>query len=98
MYTISEMAGLGHSTVMAIVNEVTSAIVSCLWKECVSVHMPKTKNKFKEKILDKFPFSWSAVDGCHIPMRCQPGGANARKEYHNFKNFYSVILMVLVDA
>ncbi len=103
MYTISEMVGLGRSTVTTIVNEVTSAIVSCLWKECVSVHMPKTENEFKEKLLDmeelwQFPFSWAAVDGCHIPMKCPPGGANARKEYHNFKNFYSIILMALVDA
>ena len=103
LYSIAEMAGLGRSTVTTIVNEVTEAIVKCLWTECISVHMPKTENEFKEKILDmeelwQFPFSWAAVDGCHIPIKCPPGGANARKEYHNFKNFYSIILMALVDA
>ena len=65
--------------------------------------MPKTDNEFRDKILDmeelwQFPFSWAAVDGCDIPMKCPPGGANAKKEYHNFKSFYSVILMALVDA
>ena len=58
------MAGLGRSTVTTIVNEVTEAIVTCLWAECISVHMPKTDNEFKEEILDmeelwQFPFSWA---------------------------------------
>ena len=26
------------------------------------------------------------------------GGAEAQKEYHNFKNFYSVVAMALVDS
>ena len=103
MYSIAEMVGLGHSTVTTIVNEVTEAIVSCLWTDCVSVHMPKTEDEFKEKILDmeelwQFPFGWAAVDGCHIPVKCPPGGSEARKEYHNFKIFYSIVLMALVDA
>ena len=32
-------------------------------------------------------FQWCAVDGCHIPIKCPPGGPGASKEYHNFKNF-----------
>ena len=102
-YSIAEMVGLGRSTVTTIVNEVIEAIVSCLWTDCVSVHMPKTEDEFKEKILYmeelwQFPFSWAAVDGCHIPVKCPPGGSEARKEYHNFKKFYSIVLMALVDA
>lgn len=46
----------------------------------------------------QFPFSWAAVDGCHIPIKCPPGGLEACREYHNFKNFYSIVLMGLVDA
>jgi hypothetical protein len=34
-----------------------------------------------------------AIDGCHIPNKCPPGGKNACKEYHNYKNFFSVVLM-----
>ncbi len=48
--------------------------------------------------LCQFPYSWGAVDGCHIPIKCPPGGAEACKEYHNFKNFYSIVLMSIVDA
>ena len=95
------MIGIGRLTVTTIVNEVTAAIVSFLWRECVSVHMPETDNEFRDKILDMeelWQFSWVAVDGCHIPMKCPPGSANAKKEYHNFKSFCSVILMALLDA
>eukprot|EP00112_Aurelia_sp_Birch-Aquarium-sp1_P010870 Seg2301.2 transcript_id=Seg2301.2/GoldUCD/mRNA.D3Y31 product="Protein ALP1-like" protein_id=Seg2301.2/GoldUCD/D3Y31 len=103
IYTIAEMVGLGQSTVTTIINEVNKAIVKYMWTECVSSHMPATEEQFKEKILDmeelwQFPFSWAAVDGCHIPIKCPPGGNEACKEFHNFKNFFSVVLMPLVDA
>ena len=97
------MTGLGVSTVCTIANEVAVAIVSNMWEQSVNRHMPKSEEDFKKKILDmdelwQFPFSWSAIDGCHIPIRCPTGGAEARKEYHNFKNFYSVVAMALVDS
>ena len=46
----------------------------------------------------QFPCCWTAIDGCHIPMKCPPGGLQACKEYHNFKNFYSIVLMAMVDS
>ncbi len=103
LYSIAEMVGLARSTVRKIVDEVNNVLVSSLWGEFVSCHMPKIEEDFKNKILDmeelwQFPCSWAAVDGCHIPIKCPPGGPNSRKEYHNFKNFYSIILMTLVDA
>ena len=42
--------------------------------------------------------TFSAVDGCHIPIKSPAGGRRSDKEYHNFKNFYSIILMAMVDA
>ena len=77
--------------------------VDHLWSECVSSHMPKTQDDFKKKMLDmdefwQFPCCWAAIDGCHIPIKCPPGGLEACKEYHNFKNFYSIVLMGLVDS
>ena len=79
------------------------AIVNNLWEEHVSRHFPKDEGQFKEKILDmeerwQFPCCWAAVDGCHIPIKCPDGGLAASKEFHNFKNFYSIVLMALVDA
>ena len=103
LYTIAEMAGIGVSTTSMIVSEVCQAIVECMWDANVNKLLPKTDNDFKEKILDteelwQFPCSWAAVDGCHIPIKCPPGGQESCKEYHNFKNFYSVVLMAIVDA
>lgn len=102
-YTLSEMTGLGVSTVCTIVNEVTKAIVENLWDECVTKHMPKSEEEFRKKMIDmeqfwQFPYCWAAVDGCHVPIKCPPGGPESRKEYYNFKNFYSVIMMGLVDS
>ena len=47
----------------------------------------------------QFLCCWSAVDGCHILIKCPPGGLESCKEYHNFKNnFFSVVLMGMVDS
>ena len=59
--------------------------------------------KFKECMTDfeqiwQFPYAFGAIDGCHLPIKCPTGGREANKEYHNFKEFFSVVLMSLVDA
>jgi len=97
------MAGLGASTVQEIVTQVCRLIVEHLWEECVMKHMPCTEQEFKQKMKEmndkwQFPFCWAAIDGCHIPIKCPPTGAASCKEYHNFKNFYSVVLMAMVDS
>ena len=102
-YTIAEMVGLGVSTICSIVREVCRALVENFWTDAISSLMPKSEEEFREKILDmeemwQFPCCWSALDGCHIPVKCPPGGQESAKEYHNFKNFYSVVLMSLVDS
>ena len=102
-YTIAEMVGLGVSTICSIVREVCRALVENFWTDAISSLMPKSEEEFREKILDmeemwQFPCCWSALDGCHIPVKCPPGGQESSKEYHNFKNFYSVVLMSLVDS
>ena len=102
-YTISEMSGLGLSTVCEIVSEVSRAIINKLWSTSVTKFMPTTEEEFKSKILDmeemwQFPYCWAALDGCHIPIKCPPGGKNSCKEYHNYKNFYSIVLMAFVDS
>jgi len=32
------------------------------------------------------------------PIQCPPGGLKTCKEYHNFKKFYSIVMMAVVDA
>ena len=102
-FTIAEMSGLGLSTVCAVTKEVCRVIVELLWEECVSKFMPQSEVEFKNKIIDmeemwQLPCCWAAIDGCHIPIKCPPGGLESCKEYHNFKNFYSVVLITLVDS
>ena len=102
-HTISQMLGLGIATICIIVSEVSHGLVSCLWANKVTKHLPTTEEMFINKMVDmeelwQFPYCWAAVDGCHIPIKCPPGGLESCKEYHNFKNFYSVVLMAFVDA
>ena len=73
-----------------------------LWDKTVAITFPKTELEVKEKLalMDEewqFPYAFGAVDGCHLPIKCLPGGSEAAKEYHNFKQFYSVVLMAIVD-
>ena len=46
----------------------------------------------------QFPFCFGTVDGCHSPMKCPGGGQGSAKEYHNFKNVFSLVIMAMVDA
>ena len=44
------------------------------------------------------PYAFSGIDGSHLPVKCPNSGQEAMKRYYNFKNFYSVVLLALVDA
>ena len=97
------MAGLGVSTVHEIATQICQSIIENLWEDCVKKHMPCTEEDFNGKMKEmnerwQFPFCWAAIDGCHIPIKCPPGGAALCKEYNNFKNFYFVVLMAMVDS
>ena len=97
------MVGLAESTVCHIVVEVCKATVEELWSEAVDRHFPKSDEDFKERLLDidaewQFPYAFSGTDGSHLPIKCPNGGQEAMKQYYNFKNLYSVVLLALVDA
>ena len=49
LYTISEMCGLGVSTVSSICQEVCQVLVDHLWNETVSTHVHQTEEEFKQK-------------------------------------------------
>lgn len=46
----------------------------------------------------QFPCCLRAINGCHVPIKCPAGGRESNKEYHNFKNFPSIVLMAIVDS
>ena len=103
LYTISELTGFAVATVCQIVNEVSAAIVNNLWDETVSSLFPRTTQDFRicmEEMESEwlFPYCFGAFDGSHIPIKCPHGGAEACKEFHNFKNFYSAVMMALVHS
>ena len=103
IYTIGEMTGFAKSTVCTIVTETCRAIIDTLWERAVTKYFPTTEDDFKEKMMKfgeewQFPYAFSAVDGSHLPIKCPNGGAQAMKQYFNFKGFYSIVLMALVDA
>ena len=102
-FTVAEMMGIGESTVISIVNEVCEAIIVNLWEESVTEHFPNNQECFNAAcdVMNsewQFCYAFSAIDGSHVPIKCPPGGAESMKQYHNFKNFYSIILLALVDA
>ena len=100
-HTIAEMTGRGLTTVQCITQEVCKVIVSNLWSEFVN--FPETVDQMLTAILQmedkwQFPSAFGGVDGCHIPMKCPSGGNEARKEYYNFKNSYSIVMMGIAGA
>ena len=103
LHAISELSGYGTSTVCSVVLEVSKTIVNQLWEASVSEHFSKTEEEFKECMITfdeewQFPCCFGADDGCHLPIKCPDGGLEVCKGYHNFKNFYSIVLMAIVDA
>ena len=81
---ISELTGLDTATVCNITLEVSQALVKRLWDKTVAINFPKTELEFKEKmaLMDEewqFPYAFGAVDGCHLPIKCPPGGSEASK-------------------
>ena len=46
----------------------------------------------------QFSSAFDQVNASHIPMRCPRGGTEVRKEHCNFTNFYSVVMMCIVEA
>ena len=74
-----------------------------LWHSMVGKHFPSCKGEFETAMTDmeqswRFCYAFAAIDGCHLPIKCPPGGRESNKEYHNFKEFFSVVLMALVDS
>ena len=101
LYTVGEVFGIGTSTTFSVVLEVAEVIVKTLWEDVVN--FPNTDDDFRVSMesferLWQYPYCFGAIDGCHLPIKCPPGSQEAAKEYRNFKIFYSIVLMGIVDS
>ncbi|KAK3108095.1 hypothetical protein FSP39_001045 [Pinctada imbricata] len=88
----------GRSTITKFVPEVCRAIVDEFKDEVISC--PTTSEEWR-KISDEFYRRWNvphacgAIDGKHVSIRCPP---NSGSMFYNYKGFYSIVLLGLVDA
>ena len=46
----------------------------------------------------QFVYIFSNIDGSYTPIKYPPKGAEFMKQFHNYKNFYSSVLLALVDV
>lgn len=89
---------MSDNTICKIVREVTEAIIAEFAEE--QLNCPTTREGWIA-IADKFATRWNyhhclgALDGKHVAMK-KP--QNSGSLYHNYKGFFSIILMALVDA
>jgi hypothetical protein len=87
-----------HNTISLFVPEVCEAIISELADKVVVT--PSTPDEWRE-VSDKFEARWNfwhscgAIDGKHIAIKAP---ADSGTVYHNYKGFFSIILLGLVDA
>ena len=94
--TLSELFGLGKSTVGETVIETCNAIATHLLSQYV--YIPQGR-KLKE-IIEGFETYWGfpqaagAIDGSHIPILRPDESAS---DYYNRKGYYSVIMQAMVD-
>lgn len=51
-YTVSQMTGLGVSTASSINQDVSQAIITSMWPQCITHHFPQDDDHVKEKMLD----------------------------------------------
>ena len=89
---------VAHNTISGIVKEVAQAIVDEYREEVFE--FPNTPDKWRE-VARRFGSRWDfhhvcgALDGKHIAIRAP---SNSGTVFHNYKGFFSLILLGLADA
>ena len=89
---------MGKAAVSKIIRETCDAIYTVLAPQYMSP--PKTESDWK-KIAADFKELWNmphvicAIDGKHVRMECP---ANTGTLYHNYKGFFSLVLLAICDA
>ncbi|XP_795502.2 protein ALP1-like [Strongylocentrotus purpuratus] len=87
-----------HNTISLLIPEVCQAIIKEYRDEMMKCPTtPEEWRAISDKFMEKwnFPHTCGALDGKHVNCKCP---SNSGSLYYNYKGFYSVVLMALVDA
>ena len=87
-----------HNTQSIVVREVCKAILDEYLDEVLVCPVtPESWRAVSDKFYQRwnFPNTCGAIDGKHVACRCP---SNSGSQYYNYKGFYSIVLMALVDA
>ena len=97
-HSLSYSFRVPHNTISLIVKEVSEAIVAELEPEVFN--FPTSQQQWLDVAENfenrwNFPHTCGAIDGKHIAIKAP---SNSGTLYHNYKGFFSIILLALVDA
>ena len=89
---------VAHNTISLLVPETCRAIIAAYGDEVLQ--MPNTYEQWKTvaKVFEErwnFPHTIGAIDGKHVRIK---NPSLAGSHYYNYKKFYSIVLLALVDA
>ncbi|XP_066925582.1 putative nuclease HARBI1 [Clytia hemisphaerica] len=89
---------MGPKSVSRILSETSEALVSVLMDSYVTV--PSHQDQWRKIASDfeclwQFPRVLGAIDGKHVMIEAPP---NSGSLHHNFKGFFSIVLMAICDA
>lgn len=95
---LSIVFSISNTSVRRIIKEVLPLIWNCLKKE----YVPFPKSTHEWKIIENgflqiggIPHTLGALDGKHVRIKKPP---HSGSEYFNYKKYFSIVLLALVDA
>ncbi|XP_041373483.1 putative nuclease HARBI1 [Gigantopelta aegis] len=87
-----------HNTQSLAVREVCQAIIDEYLDEAMTCPTtPEGRREISDQFMEKwnFPHTCGALDGKHVACKAPPKSGSV---YYNYKGFYSIVLMALVDT